>query len=228
MTWRRSTRPAAAAPGVYLAQHLRPAEPAALQPHRAHACTSRRPGMPSRSRSRWSTRTSRSFRQLTYISAYGEGWALYCERLGQEMGMYETAVRPLRHARLPDLARGAPGGRYRHPRAGLDARAGASTTSAQYTALPEREIGTEIDRYIAWPGAGAVLLPGRARHPARAAPMPRRHWASASTSAPSTMRCCELGSVPLPVLTGAHRALHRRGGQGPLSRHGVAARCGVP
>ena len=27
------------------------------------------------------------FRQFDYISAYGEGWALYCEKLGQEMGM---------------------------------------------------------------------------------------------------------------------------------------------
>ncbi len=30
------------------------------------------------------------FRRKTYISAFGEGWALYCELLGVEMGMYET------------------------------------------------------------------------------------------------------------------------------------------
>ena len=30
------------------------------------------------------------FRRKTYISAFGEGWALYCEKLGDEMGMYET------------------------------------------------------------------------------------------------------------------------------------------
>ena len=30
------------------------------------------------------------FRRKNYISAYGEGWALYTEKLGKEMGIYET------------------------------------------------------------------------------------------------------------------------------------------
>ena len=40
----------------------------------------------------------------------------------------------------------------------------------RYTALPEREIGTEVDRYIAWPGQALsyylgerAILEGRAR-----------------------------------------------------------------
>ena len=66
------------------------------------------------------------FRQHDYISAYGEGWALYCEKLGAGNGDVRNALRTLRHAGLSNLARRATGGGHRHPFKGLDARAGAS------------------------------------------------------------------------------------------------------
>ena len=91
------------------------------------------------------------FRQHTYISAFGEGWALYCETLGDEMGMYDTPVRPLRHAQLSDLARRAPGGGHRHACPWLDRASAHLDYFREYTALPEHEIDTEMDRYIAWP-----------------------------------------------------------------------------
>jgi uncharacterized protein (DUF885 family) len=90
------------------------------------------------------------FRQHTYISAYGEGWALYCEHLGLEMGIYETP-----YERFGMLGYQI----WRAARLVVDTGVhsqGWSRTQAmdylrQYTALPEREIQTEVDRYIAWP-----------------------------------------------------------------------------
>jgi uncharacterized protein (DUF885 family) len=70
-------------------QHLQPAGARAVQPARADAARIRARATRSRCRSRWSRKACRSFRRA-YISAFGEGWALYCERLGTEMGMYET------------------------------------------------------------------------------------------------------------------------------------------
>ena len=109
------------------------------------------------------------FRRNSYISAYGEGWALYCEKLGEEMGMYETpydrfgmlGYQIWRAARLVvDTGVHAEGW----------TREQAMDYLREYTALPEREIGTEVDRYIAWPGQALsyylgerAILEGRAR-----------------------------------------------------------------
>lgn len=92
-----------------------------------------------------------AFRRNAYISAFGEGWALYAEHLGIEMAYYET---PYQHfGRLV----------YEMWRAarlvvdtGMHAKAWTREQAQQYmrdnTALSEHEITTEIDRYISWPG----------------------------------------------------------------------------
>ena len=91
------------------------------------------------------------FRQHSYISAFGEGWALYCEKLGLEMGMYETpydrfgmyGYQIWRAARLVVDT-------------GIHTKHWTREQAIKYmldnTALPEHEIDTEVDRYIAWPG----------------------------------------------------------------------------
>jgi uncharacterized protein (DUF885 family) len=91
------------------------------------------------------------FRSSGYISAYGEGWALYCERLGDEMGMYQTPYEKFgmlsyqmwRAARLVvDTGVHHLGWTREQARAFLH----------DNTALSDHEIATEVDRYISWPG----------------------------------------------------------------------------
>jgi uncharacterized protein (DUF885 family) len=154
-----------------------------------------------------------SFRQLTYISAYGEGWALYSEQLGVEMGMYETpydrfgmlGYQIWRAARLVvDTGIHAQGW----------TRQQAIDYLKQYTALPEHEIGTEVDRYIAWPGQALsyylgerAILEGRAR--AEKALGERFNVRAFHDTV------LELGSVPLPVLKTRIDRFIADGGRGP-------------
>lgn len=91
------------------------------------------------------------FRKRTYLSAFGEGWALYGEWLGSEMGIYSTP-----YERFGKLT-------YEMWRAcrlvvdpGMHAlgwtRQQAIDFMANNTALSLHECTTEIDRYIGWPG----------------------------------------------------------------------------
>lgn len=91
------------------------------------------------------------FRKDLYLSAYGEGWGLYCEFLAEEMGMYTT---PYEH--FGKLT-------YEMWRAcrlvvdtGIHAKGWSRDQVVDYmsknTALSLHEINTETDRYISWPG----------------------------------------------------------------------------
>ena len=92
-----------------------------------------------------------AFRRGVYISAYGEGWALYSEKLGEEMGLYHTpyeifgmlSYQMWRAARLVvDTGIHAKGW----------SRKQAQDFMLNNTALSVHEVTTEVDRYIALPG----------------------------------------------------------------------------
>lgn len=100
------------------------------------------------------------FRQHTYISAFGEGWALYCERLGVEMGVYEDT---LAHVGMLGYQN------WRASRLVVDTgihalgwtRQRAQRFLKDHTTLPEHEIETEVDRYITNPGQAVSYYVGQ-------------------------------------------------------------------
>lgn len=102
------------------------------------------------------------FRNGLYFSAFGEGWALYTEKLGVEMGIYQT---PYEHfGRLS----------YEMWRAcrlvidtGIHAKGWTRDQAIQFfadnTALSEQNIRAEVDRYISWPGQALAYKLGELR-----------------------------------------------------------------
>ncbi|HME37788.1 MAG TPA: DUF885 family protein [Steroidobacteraceae bacterium] len=153
------------------------------------------------------------FRQHTYLSAYGEGWALYCEKLGLEMGMYETPYdrfgmlnyQVWRAARLV-VDTGIHSQGWSRDRAVAYLR--------EFTALPEHEIETEVDRYIAWPAQALSYYLGED------AILKARARAEKALGEHFNLRAfhdtvLELGSVPLPVLSARVDRFIAEGGKGP-------------
>ena len=153
------------------------------------------------------------FRQHTYLSSYGEGWALYCEILGQEMGMYDTPYDRFgmlnyqiwRAARLVvDTGIHSQGW----------SRDRAIAYFRDYTALPLHEIDTEIDRYIAWPAQALSYYLGED------AILKSRAKAEKALGEKFNLRAfhdavLELGSVPIPVLQARVDRFIADGGKGP-------------
>lgn len=92
-----------------------------------------------------------AFRRNSYISAYGEGWGLYSEYLGNEMGIYHTPYQQFGFLTYQ---------MWRACRLVVDTgihhlgwtRQQAIDYMTANTALSDREIANEVDRYISWPG----------------------------------------------------------------------------
>lgn len=162
------------------------------------------------------------FRRNSYISGYGEGWGLYCETLGKEMGIYDTpykrfgaeAYQQWRAARLVIDT-------------GLHAMHWTREQAIDYlhenTALSDTEVRVEVDRYITDPGQALAyylgqkdILDQRARaEQALGAKFDIRNFNDAVLST---------ASVPLSVLNAEITRFIESGGKSPYANDW----CAVP
>jgi uncharacterized protein (DUF885 family) len=138
------------------------------------------------------------FRRDFYSHAFGEGWGLYSEKLGVEMGVYKTPYDQF--GRLSYEM-------WRACRLVVDtgihsmgwSREQAQQYLAEHTALSMQEVRTETDRYIAWPGQALAYKMGELKI------LELRARAKAALGDRFDIRkfhdaVLDNGSVPLPVL----------------------------
>ena len=139
-----------------------------------------------------------AFRREGYISAYGEGWGLYSEYLGNEMGIYKTPYDRFGYLTYQ---------MWRAARLVVDTgihhlgwtRQQAIDFMTQNTALSDREIANEVDRYISWPGQALSYELGYLKI------LELRQKAEQALGSKFDIRhfhdtVLQIGSVPLPVL----------------------------
>ena len=139
-----------------------------------------------------------AFRRNLYFSGMGEGWGLYSEWLGNELGIYRTP-----YEKFGQLSYEM----WRAARLVIDtgihrygwSRQQAIDYLASHTALSQHEVETEVDRYISWPGQALAYKLGELTI--------RRLRSEAETALGSKFderrfhdRILSLGSVPLTVL----------------------------
>jgi uncharacterized protein (DUF885 family) len=103
-----------------------------------------------------------NFRKFSYITAYSEGWALYSERLGFDLGLYKN---PYSHFGMLTYDM------WRAVRLVVDTGIHAKKWTRQQAIVyfkanapkTETDIVNEIDRYIAWPGQALAYKIGQLR-----------------------------------------------------------------
>jgi len=101
-----------------------------------------------------------SFRRYEWVTSFGEGWALYSEQLGLEMGLYQDP-----YSNFGRLSYEM----WRAMRLVVDTgmhyfgwtRQQAIDYMAANGALSMRNIESEVDRYIAWPGQAVAYKMGQ-------------------------------------------------------------------
>jgi len=144
------------------------------------------------------------FRRTAYFVAYGEGWGLYAERLGYDMGLYDDP-----YDRMGQLAYDM----WRAVRLVVDTGMHAKGWSRQQAIdyfmdnapKTEQDVVNEIDRYIAWPGQALAYKIGQLRISAL------REEAARELGPTFDLRAfhdtvLETGSVPLETLETRVRA----------------------
>lgn len=137
-------------------------------------------------------------RRQSNFTAFIEGWALYCERLGQEIGFYQDPYQEF--GRLSMEA-------WRACRlvvdTGIHAMGWTRQRAVDYmkanTALSEHNVVAEVDRYIGWPGQALAYKIGeltitRLRDDAE------RRLGDRFDVRGFHDRVLEAGSIPLPLL----------------------------
>jgi uncharacterized protein (DUF885 family) len=138
------------------------------------------------------------FRRNLYFSGMGEGWGLYSEWLGDELGIYRTPYEKFGQESY-DM--------WRACRLVIDtgihqygwSRSQAIDYLASHTALTQHEVETEVDRYISWPGQALAYKLGELTI------LRLRHEAETTLGSKFDERgfhdaILALGSVPLNVL----------------------------
>jgi uncharacterized protein (DUF885 family) len=101
-------------------------------------------------------------RNFSFFTAFVEGWALYAESLGEEMGLYDTPAK-----KMGQLSYQA----WRAARLVVDTgihakgwdKARAVAYMRENTALTDGNIDAEVNRYISWPGQALAYKLGEIR-----------------------------------------------------------------